>query len=125
MKMYIFLSTVFLLFIYCSNFCNVYDIQEIDNLTGDKSIIAWVTKCGATGQNSISVSWKEENMNLEKMRGKIFEASRGENIKIEKISSDTIRINYFALNIEKKKEKLKGIVFIYKGRKLDYFKKNN
>ncbi|MBD3374663.1 hypothetical protein GF406_06475 [candidate division KSB1 bacterium] len=64
-------------------------------------------------------------MNLEKMRGKIFEASRGENIKIEKISSDTIRINYFALNIEKKKEKLKGIVFIYKGRKLDYFKKNN
>lgn len=121
---FIFFS-VLITFIQCDNFCNVYDIQEITELKGDNSIIAWTTICGATGHNHICVTWKKKNMNLKGKRGEIFEAKDGDNIKIVKISNDTVKIYYFALDVQVKKENKRGITFLYEGKKPEFFEQKS
>lgn len=120
-KTYIYLLIFISVCLNCSNYCNVYNVQEISGLKGDNSVVAWETRCGATASNSVSVAWNEKDLNLNKKRGDIFEAYHGEKIKIEKVSSDTVKIFYWAREIETKKKNDKGIVFIYEAKKLAFF----
>lgn len=107
----------------CGYGCNVYDIQEINGLAGNNTIVAYITRCGATTQNSISITWKEDSIDFKTKRGEIFYAVGGDNIKIEKISMDTVKVYYFAWDIETQKKMANNIVFIYEAKEPDFFKK--
>ena len=107
----------------CGNFCNVYDVQEIDELAGGNAIVAYVVRCGATGHNSVSVTWKKEGLDLKGKRGEIFDAINGDYIKIEKVSIDTIKVYYLARDVKMEKEFARGITFVYEVRKPEFFKR--
>ncbi|MCP4582153.1 MAG: hypothetical protein GY839_11095 [candidate division Zixibacteria bacterium] len=107
----------------CGDFCNVYDVQKIDGLAGGNAIVAYVVRCGATGHNSISVTWKKKDLDLKGKRGEIFYAIDGDDIKIERISADSVKIYYLAWDVKVKKELARGITFIYEAKGLEFFEK--
>lgn len=105
----------------CKNFCRVSDVQEIGSLAGNQGIVAYVTRCGATVGNSISISWKRPNMNLQQEQGDIFYAYRGSNLKIEKISPDTVKVFYFAWEVRNQKMQERGVTFVYEVKETEFF----
>lgn len=99
--------------------CTVSGEQEISGLAGNQKVIAYVRNCGATSDYTVNVSFVEPGRDIKKKPGEIFFANHSSEIVLEKISSDTVKIIYFAADILKKKSRVNGINFIYEesGRK--------
>lgn len=93
--------------------CGVDNIQELSGLVENKRIISYVRNCGATTDYTVNVSFVEPGMDIKKETGGIFFASHGREIRLEKISPDTVKIIYFATDIRRKKSRMQGIYFIY------------
>jgi hypothetical protein len=104
--------------------CNIYIINELENIHKTYSLVAYVEKCGATLQNSVHLSWKNHDEELASS-GNIFSAINGNHIQIKMIAPDTVKVFYFARDVKKKIESDKHIHFIYEVKPLSFFNEDN
>jgi len=94
--------------------CKGTELQKLDHLVNEQTLIAYRSDCGATTSYDIHVTFKEESTDINNLPSDVFLAGRGVAIALEKISKDTVKVHYIALEKPYKKAQfLKGIKFIY------------
>jgi hypothetical protein len=93
--------------------CGVSDVQEVNGLIDDQELVAYIRDCGATTDYTLNVSFKDPKLDIKKETGKIFFATHGNGIIIQKVAPDTVKIIYAATDVRRMKAKMKGIHFIY------------
>lgn len=111
-------SLLIVLFSGCSIECKVDNIIVLNGLKNYQSIIGYTRNCGATSSYSVNVSFIHPELNIRKEHGNVFRATHTADLKIEKLTKDTIQIIFSANNddILTKVDSIYGIKFIYKNK---------
>jgi len=103
------------LLIYGCSDCGYERVQVVNGLKNYQSIIGFVRNCGATTSESINVMFITPEMNLGRGKTDIFTAELSMDLFLEKVSEDTIKIIFCALDdrIIMQEKDVHGIHFIY------------
>jgi hypothetical protein len=112
------------LLIYGCTDCGYEKVQVINGLKNYQSVIGFVRNCGATTSESINVMFIKPEMNLGRGKTDIFTAELSMKLFLEKVSEDTVKIIFCALDdrIIRQEKEVHGIHFIYENN-CKYFNK--
>jgi hypothetical protein len=105
-------SMLFLIYFFSCSPCIETDIGIIENLKGNKNIIAFMEDCGATTDYSSHIYFFEKDPYNRKE--KVFMVYHSGGLYIKKNSSDTISVTFSGTDVFYMKEKVNDIIFIFK-----------
>ncbi len=94
--------------------CKGIELQKLEHLINNQILVAYRSDCGATTSYDLHVTFLEEDTDLNSLPSDVFLVGRGVDIAMEKVSIDTVKVHFLALEEPyKKRASWKGINFIY------------